>query len=136
MKNIRREISREMKKEEKIFRKEWKNIIFNCIFAVIVVLIPSLLYKNIALTTVLLILVSAIALFKWKSKAAIVIFIFGALWGPISEMIAIHFGAWSYTLVNFYTIPIWLFFIWGDAAVFLFEMSKEVIKLGFKDNLK
>jgi hypothetical protein len=122
-----------IRKEEEAIRKEWKNILFNLVFAFLAVIIPSLFYENIALTTALLFVVSAIGLIKWKSKLAIAIFFFGALWGPVSEMLAIKFGVWSYAVPNFFTIPIWLFFVWGDAAVFLFETAKEIHKLGVKD---
>lgn len=123
-----------VKEEGKKIKKEWKNILFNCIFALFAVGIPSLFYKNIFLTTTLLIIVSLIGLIKWKSSLATTIFIFGMFWGPISEMIAIHFGAWNYAIPNFYTVPAWLFLVWGMAAVFLFETSKEIHKLGVKDD--
>jgi hypothetical protein len=126
-------IKKTIKNETKIIRKEWKNILFNLLFAFFAVLIPSLLYENIILTTTLLVLVSLIGLFKWKSKLSLAIFLFGAVWGPLSEMFAIHFGAWQYSTTNFYTIPIWLFIVWGDAAVFLFETAKEIKKLGVKE---
>jgi len=116
----------------KKIRKEWKNIIFNIIFGVLTLLIASFFYKNIILATSLLIIVTVIGLIKWKSKITIIIFILGAIWGPISEMIAIYLGAWNYSYPNFINIPIWLFFVWGNAAAFIYQTAIEIKKLGIK----
>ena len=121
-----------MKTEKKI-KREWKNILFNGAFAVLAVGIPSLFYKNIFLVTIILSVVSILGLVKWKSKLTTSIFIFGAIAGPLAEMTAIHYGVWNYTLSDFYTIPSWLFLVWGMAAAFLFESAKELKKLGVKD---
>jgi hypothetical protein len=126
-------IKKTLRGEERKIRKEWWNILFNLIFAFLAVLIPSLFYKNITLTCIILIILSAIGLIKWKSNITLAIFVFGALWGPLSEMFAIYFGAWTYSLSNFYTIPLWLFIIWGDAAAFLYETTKEIKRLGLKE---
>lgn len=122
-----------IKKEKKIIRKEWKNILFNCIFALLALLFPILFYNQLYLTTISLSIVSIIGLLKWKSKLALTIFIFGAFWGPLTEMIAIKFGVWTYARPDFFNIPFWLFVLWGMAAVFLFETAKEINKLGVKD---
>ncbi|MCX6750940.1 MAG: hypothetical protein NTZ83_05760 [Candidatus Pacearchaeota archaeon] len=121
-----------IEKEKKVIKKEWWNILFNCIFAILALLFPILFYKNIPLTTILLLIVSIIGLLKWKSWITLVIFIFGGLFGPLCEIIATKYGVWQYTLPNFLTVPIWLFLVWAMAAAFLYQTALEFIKLGVK----
>jgi len=121
-----------IQKEEKILRREWKNIIFNLVFATLTVILPILFYKNILLTTLLLFVLVIVALIKWNSKLTIAIFIFGAFWGPVSEILCVYFGVWRYSEVNFYNIPLWLFIVWGNAAAFLYQTALEFKKLGIR----
>lgn len=121
-------------KEEKIIRKEWRNIVFDCSFAILAILFTLLFYNKPYLTTISLAIVSIIGLLRWKSKLAFSIFIFGGLFGPVAEMIAIKYGVWTYARPDFFNIPFWLFILWGMAAVFLFEIAKEIHKLGVEDN--
>jgi hypothetical protein len=114
----------------KKIRQEWKNIIFNAIFAGLILLLTILFYKKIVLASVLISLVTIISLIKWKSKINFLIFIFGAISGGIAEMIAIHFGVWNYTVTNFYNIPFWLLIVWGDAALYIYQTARELKKLG------
>ena len=127
-------LKREVQKETGLIRKEWKNLLFNACFAALALLMPILFYNKLYLTSITLLLVSIIGLIKWKSKLTFVIFLFGGLWGPICEMIAIRYGVWNYARPDFFNIPFWLFILWGMAAAFLFETSKEIKKLGVKDN--
>ncbi len=123
-----------MTKFEKRLRKEWKNILFNIVFGGLSILIVILTYENILLTTALLIILSIIALIKWRSKITIFVFIAGAIWGPISEMIAIAFGVWQYSFTNIINIPLWLFILWGFAAAAIYQTAIEIKKLGVKDD--
>lgn len=123
------------KKQDKLeqgIKKEWKNIIFNIVFAFVVVFSAALLHDYIWIAAGFLLILSLFVLIKWNSRVTIFIFIFGAFWGPLSEMICIAFGAWQYSNVNFYSIPIWLFIVWGDAAAFLYQTAFEIKKLGVK----
>jgi hypothetical protein len=120
------------KEVEKIVKKEWKNILFNVLFASLVFIVIILTYKNIILTSILVASLSLIALFKWKSKITFLVFLFGSLWGTFSEMIAVTFGVWNYTLPSFYNVPLWLFLVWGDATSFLYQTGVEIKRLGVK----
>jgi len=122
-------------KFEKRLRREWKNIIFNCIFSIAIILIVILFYKNILLTIILEAIVVIIGLIKWKSKLTLAVFLFGAFWGAIAEMVVIYTsGALVYSLPNILNlIPAWLFIIWGAAAAFIFETANEIKSLGVKD---
>jgi hypothetical protein len=121
-----------IEKEKKGFKKEWINIFFNCTFAILALLIPILFYKNNFLTISLLLVVAFIGLLKWKSWITLIMFIFGGIFGPISEIIAITYGVWKYTFPNFFSVPIWLFVLWGMAAAFLYQTALEFRKLGVK----
>jgi len=118
--------------EIKLIRKEWKNIIFNSIFAIFTLIFPIIFKKNILLTTLILLLVSIIGLVKWKSKITLSVFIFGAFFGAIVEMISINYNVWSYSYTNFINIPLWLFVVWGNASAFIYETANEFKKLGVK----
>jgi hypothetical protein len=114
-------------------RKEWKNIFFDGIFALLCLIVIILFFKHIWLTTLLLLLISIFGLLKWKSWTTFFVFIFGALWGPTTEMIIMVFGAWNYSVHNIWSVPLWAFVLWGDAAVFLYQIGREIRKLGVKE---
>jgi len=123
-----------IKQEKKALKKEWKNLIFNFAFAILTILFVILFYENILLTSILVGIIGIIGLLKWKSWIALIIFIFGGIFGAICEMTAIYYGGvWHYSITNFFNIPLWLFFVWGNTAAFLFETSKEIRKFGVKD---
>jgi hypothetical protein len=56
------------------------------------------------------------------------IFLYAALFGPISEIICIYAGAWSYTNAQFLVIPLWLPLVWGMAGVHMSEISERLNK--------
>ena len=60
------------------------------------------------------------------------IFIFGAIFGAVAEIIAINYDVWSYSYTNFVNIPLWLFLIWGNASAFIYQTAIEFEKLGVK----
>lgn len=113
-------------------KQEWKNILFNAIFAIFAILIVILFYKNVILTTILESVIAIIGLSKWKSKRTFAIFIFAGIFGAIAEMIVIYTSqVWSYALPTLMQlIPTWLFVIWANAGAFLYETSKEIHRLG------
>ncbi|MBU0466085.1 MAG: hypothetical protein KJ718_03485 [Nanoarchaeota archaeon] len=121
----------ENKLERKILQ-EWKNIIFNAIFAILNVLFAVLFYENILLTSTLVGIVSVGGLIKWKSKLTLLIFIFSALLGTTGEIIAVNQGVWAYSFSNFISVPFWLFLVWGNAGAFVHQTALEFKKLGVK----
>ena len=58
-----------------------------------------------------------VLLFKNK-KAAVKVWLFGAVLGPVMEMLTIWCGAWQYSKTDFFNIPLWLAPMWGLAALF------------------
>lgn len=112
-----------LKKQEHNF---FKRMIFNCLFALITILVVIFFYKKILIASLLLALTSFVWLYILNSNTSLKVFLFGAIFGSFSEMVCIYFGVWSYTNPNFFTIPLWLFLAWGNAAVFLYEVGREI----------
>lgn len=119
-------------KEVKSKIGEWKNILFNSIFAIFTLLIVVLFNQEIIYATIILLIISIIGLIKWKSKITFTIFIITAISGPIAEMIAIYFGAWNYTSNNILSIPSYLPLVWGNAGAFIYQTARELNILGIK----
>jgi hypothetical protein len=111
-------------------RKEWKNILFNGVFAVLTLIISILFFKSLTIATIFIGILSIFALIKWKSKLTLVVYIFGAIFGAVSEMIAVNYGVWSYTFINLLNIPSWLFLVWGNAAALIYQTAVEFERLG------
>ncbi len=64
-----------------------------------------------------LILITLGFLFHFKKRRYIGVYLFGFLFGPLLEITAIYSGAWHYTAPDFFGIPFWLPFVWGNAAI-------------------
>lgn len=47
------------------------------------------------------------------------IYLFAFVFGPLAEALAIFMGAWQYTAPDFLGVPLWLPFLWGNAALFI-----------------
>ena len=116
----------------KRLKQEQKNLFFNIIFVVLAITIVILFHENIPLTFALELILGIIGLLKWKSKRTLAIFIFAGLFGPTAEAIVIYKSqAWAYAFPTFVKlIPEWLFLVWANAGAFIYEMSKEIHKLG------
>lgn len=128
MKN--RKIEKEVENVKRAVKRESKNVIFNAAFAILTIIAVILTYKNIPLASACVFLISLVGLIKWKSPITLAVFIFTGLFGTISEMFAINYGVWQYSTINFYNIPFWLFFVWGNAGMFVYQTALEFKKLG------
>ena len=53
------------------------------------------------------------------TRASLVVYVVGFIFGPTAEAFGIHAGAWTYSNSDFLGIPIWLPFVWGNAALFI-----------------
>ncbi len=109
----------------KFFSKH-KEGVFNALFVLANIIVVVLLYKNILLTNVLVIILAVIALWHWKSKRTLFVFIIVGILGPLIEMICIKSGVWQYSFTNLYNIPIWLFVIWGSTAATIYQIAKNI----------
>ena len=107
-------------------KKEVKNFLLICPLALSTLIIPSFLGDNQILSSVALFLVGLLMLRIDWSKRNLVFYFTMLISGPIAEAVAIYFGAWTYANPVFIGIPIWLFFVWGNAGLYVVKL-KEVV---------
>lgn len=88
------------------------------LFAGGVVAVVLLWQHNLVLSFVLLAAWFA-AIQWWHEKRDIEIFVLAALFGPLAEIVAVHFGVWSYANPSFAGIPLWLPLLWGITGVLI-----------------
>jgi hypothetical protein len=93
------------------------------------VAIPALFWGNELLALVLLALVTLCAMTVKIHRRHLITFVYGAILGPLSELVCIYFGAWSYTNVSMLPIPLWLPIAWGLAGVHISEVNELIEKL-------
>ena len=108
-------------------KKLAKNFLLDISFLIIEIFFISVLYKdNLLLTTIVLIL-SFSGIYFWHKKRYIILFLSGALLGPLAEIIAIHFGVWNYTNPTITGIPMWLPPAWGMATVIINRFAEFML---------
>ncbi len=107
-------------------KKGNRNFWFNSLFAIATFLIVIFFYRNITITTIVLLIIAIIGLIRWKSTKTLYVFILGGIFGTFAEIIAIKFGVWNYTITNFFNIPFWLFIVWGNSSAFIYQSAKEI----------
>ena len=112
-------------------RKEWLSIIFNFVFILVTLILVFVFYQQAMLAVGLLLIVTLIGMLKWRSPLVIFVFIFGALFGTFSEIVAIRYGVWTHATSNVAGVPFWLFVVWGNASMFFYQMAVEFERLGF-----
>ena len=97
-----------------------KKHIQNGIIAISSLLFVSFLYQKTTILFLILMLLSLLIVKLNYSKNILKLYIFSFFFGPLSEALAVHGGAWSYAKFDtFLKIPLWLFPLWGLAGVFL-----------------
>ncbi|MBE5727955.1 hypothetical protein IHE50_00880 [Candidatus Parvarchaeota archaeon] len=107
-----------------------KDLLFSIPFAILNFLVVEFLYREIMLTTTLLILLTISFMVYYKSQVLLPIF-FLCMLGAVAEMSAISAGAWSYTAPDFFNIPLWLFVLWGNTGVFIYRIGVLFERVGF-----
>jgi hypothetical protein len=88
-----------------------------------VIFLAVLCWRSNVLLTVILILAYWVRYYFWPNREDHVLYVGGALLGPIAEIIATKAGIWHYTLPTFLNIPLWLPFAWGFAAVLIMRIA-------------
>jgi hypothetical protein len=113
--------------------RESHRIVFNIIIAILAIGSVVLFHRNTLLTGIILILVSILGLFVWKSKITLAVFLFCAIAFGVAEIFVASFKIWTYAIPTSLGVPIWLFLLWGITGAFIYQTSKEIKKLGVKD---
>jgi len=76
-------------------------------------------YKQPTFLLLLLGIYNITTLLYYRSFKLARIFLFVAIFGALSEIVAVHFGVWTYATPEFLGIPWWLTMVWGHAGIFL-----------------
>ncbi len=107
-------------------RRLIRAFLYSVILAMIsILLVASLWEKPFALTVILFFIGIVILIARWNKKDLILYLSIGIA-GALAESFAIVFGAWSYGLPQIIGVPYWLPLLWGIAAIFIKEISKEI----------
>ena len=61
-----------------------------------------------------------------QHRSATIVYGIAFIFGPLSEALVIHFGAWSYAEPHIFNFPMWLPFVWGNAGLFLNRANVHV----------
>lgn len=107
------------------------NIAFNFVFIIVTFVLVFAFYRSTAMVAILLGLVAIIGLLKWRSPVTVFMFLLGALLGTFAEILAIRYGIVLYATSNVAGVPFWLFLVWGNTALFFYQMAVEFERLGF-----
>ncbi|ODS37503.1 MAG: hypothetical protein A7315_03985 [Candidatus Altiarchaeales archaeon WOR_SM1_79] len=104
------------------------NILYETVVVISCVFLIAFLWSDNALLLSISLLVCSIALYIWhREKSELLLFIMGAIFGPVVEVICIYYGAWSYSNPSFLGIPIWLPIAWGYAVVYLKGIHENIL---------
>ena len=104
-------------------------LILELLIYVMGVAFVAFFYRNNAFVTTMLTLAWFIAMGVWHKKEDVLVFVVAAVIGPLGEIVAVYFGAWTYANPTFWGIPIWLPLLWGLAGVFIKRVGLHLSKL-------
>jgi uncharacterized membrane protein YoaT (DUF817 family) len=93
--------------------------LISAILAFSTLLVTAALWRH-PVALVVLVFAVGVAIFLLRpTRPSLVVYAVGFIFGPSAEALGIHAGAWSYSSTNLLGIPIWLPFVWGNAALFI-----------------
>jgi len=94
-----------------------KLIITTTIFTIGSIVSIWLFWQNVFLLTFILVCLAIMEFVVLKKKEVIIAYFIIMFGGVMTEMVAIHLGAWQYTQPSFLGIPFWLLPAWGNAGI-------------------
>ena len=65
----------------------------------------------------------------WRRIPVIILYLIGAVLGPLGETIGVRSGAWQYSSPTFLGIPLWLPFAWGAMTVLIRAVSDTIARM-------
>jgi hypothetical protein len=98
--------------------------VLNAALALATLFLTSVLWHYPA-ALIALLLVTALAIHTIRPTATnVVVYMTGFVFGPIAEAVSISTGAWEYDTAHLLGVPVWLPFVWGNAALFIQNMAE------------
>jgi uncharacterized membrane protein YoaT (DUF817 family) len=98
--------------------------VLNATLALATLFLTSVLWHYpVALIAVLLVTALGIYVIR-PSATSVVVYMTGFVFGPIAEAVSISTGAWEYDTTHLLGVPVWLPFVWGNAALFIQNMAE------------
>jgi hypothetical protein len=98
---------------------EPRKALVNATLALATLLLTSVLWRYPLGLTALLIVAGAAIYALRPSRTSACVYATGFVFGPLAEGLAIQTGAWEYASPSVLGIPVWLPFVWGNAALFI-----------------
>jgi uncharacterized membrane protein YoaT (DUF817 family) len=112
--------------------------LISAILAFSTLLATAALWRH-SLALIALVLAVGLAIFMLRpTRPSLVVYAVGFVFGPLAEILGIHAGAWSYSSSDFLGIPVWLPFVWGNAALFIQntgEVATRVFSSGRRQDI-
>jgi hypothetical protein len=98
--------------------------VLNAALALATLFLTSVLWHY-PVALIALLLTTAVGIYKIRPNAAsIVVYMTGFVFGPLAEAVSISTGAWEYDTTHLLGVPVWLPFVWGNAALFIQNMAE------------
>ena len=94
-----------------------QKFVYTGLLAIFTVLTVAFFRNNNLLNLSILSLSSVLMMMIDGNKHIVRLFFVGFILGPLAEAVCIHFGAWQYTETFVLGFPIYLPFVWGNAAI-------------------
>ena len=103
-----------------------KSIIALVILSVATLGVPLLFYNSTILTTIGLAIVSALLFITIPNQTSAILFVLAFILGTAAEATAVHFNILSFSHPDFYGIPLWLSFTWGNTALIVIRLKDYI----------
>jgi uncharacterized membrane protein YoaT (DUF817 family) len=98
--------------------------VLNAALALATLFLTSVLWRYPA-ALIALLLVTAAAIYRIRpNTSSVVVYATGFIFGPAAEAVSITTGAWEYDSTFVFGVPVWLPFVWGNAALFIQNMAE------------
>jgi uncharacterized membrane protein YoaT (DUF817 family) len=102
------------------------SFLFTSILATISLTIVAFIWKYNLILFIALSILATLMLLIERSKQEVKTFAFCAIFGAVSEYVAISYGAWTYGNPNLFSIPIWLPLLWGISSIYIIRVYKNI----------
>jgi hypothetical protein len=103
---------------------EYGKALLNFTLAAATLFLTAVLWHQ-PLVLIALLIVTGATIFRIRpSRTSVVVYVTAFAFGPAAEAMAIYTGAWTYASDNVLGFPVWLPFVWGNAALFIYNTAE------------